>query len=69
VEFGSLDDPEDFARIHGYSPYHNLRSGTCHPSTLVITGNQDDAAVPAHSDPAVGGGLYILKADTSLPMT
>jgi prolyl oligopeptidase len=49
AEFGSLDDAEDFARIHGYSPYHNLRTGTCYPATLTLAGDDDDAAPPAHS--------------------
>jgi prolyl oligopeptidase len=49
AELGSLNDAEDFARIHGYSPYHNLRPGTCYPATLTLAGDDDDAAPPAHS--------------------
>ncbi|MGH3442036.1 MAG: prolyl oligopeptidase family serine peptidase [Nitriliruptorales bacterium] len=48
-DFGSADDPEDFKRLLAYSPYHNLRPGTCYPPTLVTTGDHDDRVVPGHS--------------------
>lgn len=49
VEFGNPDDPEDFAVLYKYSPYHNLRKGTRYPSTLVSTAKHDDRVVPLHS--------------------
>ena len=48
-EFGSSDDPDQFAVIHKYSPLHNLRPGTKFPATLVTTSDHDDRVVPAHS--------------------
>jgi prolyl oligopeptidase len=48
-DYGSPDEPEAFARLYGYSPYHNLREGVCYPATLVTTGDHDDRVFPAHS--------------------
>lgn len=48
-EYGSPDDPDDFAVLRAYSPYHNLHHGTRYPSTLITTGDHDDRVVPAHS--------------------
>jgi prolyl oligopeptidase len=48
-DYGSPDDPDDFAALLAYSPYHNVRPGTAYPPTLVITGDHDDRVVPVHS--------------------
>jgi prolyl oligopeptidase len=48
-DYGSPQDPEEFAALHAYSPLHNLRSGTAYPATLVTTADHDDRVVPAHS--------------------
>ena len=45
----SEDDPEMFAYLHRYSPYHALKSGTNYPATMVTTADHDDRVVPAHS--------------------
>ncbi len=48
-EYGDIDDPEQFAALRAYSPYHNLRPGTTYPATLVTTADTDDRVVPGHS--------------------
>jgi prolyl oligopeptidase len=48
-EYGSVEDPEMFQILHGYSPLHNIREGTVYPSTLIATADHDDRVVPAHS--------------------
>ncbi len=48
-DYGSSDDPEQFAAIHRYSPLHNLKPGTCYPPTLITTADHDDRVFPAHS--------------------
>lgn len=48
-DYGSSADPEEFRALFAYSPYHNLKVGTCYPATLVTTGDHDDRVVPAHS--------------------
>jgi prolyl oligopeptidase len=48
-DFGSVDDPEEFAALQAYSPYHNLKPGVCYPPTLITTADTDDRVVPGHS--------------------
>ncbi len=48
-DYGSADDPEQFAALLNYSPLHNVREGVCYPATLITTGDFDDRVVPAHS--------------------
>jgi prolyl oligopeptidase len=48
-DYGSPDDPEEFAALYKYSPLHNLKKGTHYPATLIMTGDHDDRVVPAHS--------------------
>jgi prolyl oligopeptidase len=48
-DFGSPDEPDDFATIFAYSPLHNIRPGVAYPATLVTTGDHDDRVVPGHS--------------------
>lgn len=48
-DYGSADDPEEFAALLAYSPYHNLRTGVRYPATLVTTADTDDRVVPGHS--------------------
>ena len=48
-DYGSSDDPEEFKALYKYSPYHNLKSGTKYPATMVTTADTDDRVVPGHS--------------------
>jgi prolyl oligopeptidase len=48
-EFGSPSDPEDLRALRAYSPYHNLEAGTCYPSALIVAGERDETATPAHA--------------------
>jgi prolyl oligopeptidase len=73
-EYGSSDDPEQFAWLKAYSPYHNLREGVRYPATLVTTGDHDDRVVPAHSfkfaaelqrTQAPGGPPVLIRIETS----
>jgi prolyl oligopeptidase len=48
-DYGSADNPEEFAALYAYSPYHNLKPGTKYPSTLITTADTDDRVVPGHS--------------------
>lgn len=49
ADYGSSDNPDEFAVLYRYSPLHNLKSGTAYPATLVTTADHDDRVVPAHS--------------------
>ncbi|MEC9094493.1 MAG: prolyl oligopeptidase family serine peptidase [Planctomycetota bacterium] len=49
-DYGSSEtSQEEFRSLFGYSPYHNLKSGTEYPPTLVTTADTDDRVVPGHS--------------------
>ena len=48
-DYGSSDNPEEFKALHAYSPYHNIKRGTCYPPTFVTTADTDDRVVPGHS--------------------
>ena len=48
-DYGSADNADEFKALYAYSPYHNLKSGTHYPATLVTTADTDDRVVPGHS--------------------
>ena len=48
-DYGSQDDPAEFAALYAYSPLHNIRPGTVYPPTLILTAESDDRVTPAHS--------------------
>jgi prolyl oligopeptidase len=47
-EYGSPLDPEDFAALLEYSPYHNVAEFSDYPATLFVSGDADDRCNPAH---------------------
>jgi prolyl oligopeptidase len=48
-DYGSSDNKDEFEALIKYSPYHNLKTGTQYPPTLVTTADTDDRVVPGHS--------------------
>ena len=48
-EFGSVDDPNDFAALAKYSPYHQVRQGTAYPATMIVSGDSDRNCNPLHA--------------------
>jgi prolyl oligopeptidase len=48
-EFGTADDPDDFAALLGYSPYHNIRDGTRYPATMMVSGDSDQNCNALHA--------------------
>lgn len=48
-EYGSSDDPDDFAVLHAYSPYHNVRLNEEYPAVLFVTGDADTRVDPLHA--------------------
>ena len=47
-EYGSSDDPEQFAYLYDYSPYHHVDETASYPATLYITGDGDTRVAPLH---------------------
>jgi prolyl oligopeptidase len=48
-EFGTVDDPEDFAVLAKYSPYHRVREGVAYPATMIVSGDADRNCNPLHA--------------------
>ncbi len=48
-EYGSSDDPEQFAYLRAYSPYHNVRKGKRYPAVMFVTGDADTRVDPMHA--------------------
>jgi prolyl oligopeptidase len=48
-EYGDPDEPQDFAVLHGYSPYHRVVDGVCYPAVLITTADSDSRVDPAHA--------------------
>jgi len=48
-EFGTVDDPDDFAALLKYSPYHQVLQGTAYPATMIVSGDADRNCNPLHA--------------------
>ena len=49
TEFGSVQDPAQYAALRAYSPYHAVRNAGSYPAVLLLTGENDGRVNPAHS--------------------
>jgi prolyl oligopeptidase len=48
-EYGSPDDPEQFAWLRAYSPYHQVKEGVPYPAVLLMTAESDTRVDPMHA--------------------
>jgi len=48
-EFGTVDDPDDFAVLAKYSPYHQVRDSVAYPATMIVSGDADQNCNPLHA--------------------
>ncbi|GAA1255635.1 prolyl oligopeptidase family serine peptidase [Sphaerisporangium rubeum] len=48
-EYGSVEDPEGFAALRAYSPYHRIRDGVRYPAVLLAAADGDTRVDPSHS--------------------
>jgi prolyl oligopeptidase len=48
-EYGDPDDPDDFAVLHAYSPYHHVVDGARYPAILITTAESDSRVDPMHA--------------------
>lgn len=61
TEYGSADDPTQFAYLRRYSPYQNVHKGTKYPAVLFMSGDFDTRVDPLHARKMTA----LLQADSS----
>jgi prolyl oligopeptidase len=49
TEFGSVTNPDQFAALYAYSPYHHVHDGVAYPAVLFMTGDHDGRVDPMNS--------------------
>ncbi|WP_343603207.1 prolyl oligopeptidase family serine peptidase [Mycobacterium sp.] len=49
AEYGDPDDPDDWAFLSQYSPYHNIAADVRYPPVLVTSSTRDDRVHPGHA--------------------
>jgi len=49
TEFGTVTNPDHFAALLAYSPFHNVVEGTAYPGVLFTTGQHDGRVNPSQS--------------------
>jgi len=72
AEYGSADDPAQFAYLLKYSPYQNVRKDVKYPPIMFVTGDADTRVDPAHARKmtalmqadSASGNPIILRYDT-----
>ena len=65
-DYGCSDNPEQFKVLYSYSPYHNIKKGTCYPPTLITTADTDDRVVPGHSFKFAAAMQYAQACDNPI---
>lgn len=48
-EYGTAEDPSDFAALARYSPYHQVRDGVAYPAVLMVSGDADQKCNSLHA--------------------
>jgi prolyl oligopeptidase len=48
-EYGTADNPRQFAYLYAYSPYHRVAAGAQYPATLITTAESDSRVDPLHA--------------------
>jgi prolyl oligopeptidase len=48
-EYGTVEDPAQFAALLAYSPYHNVADGTAYPAVLLTAGEHDSRVDAWHA--------------------
>jgi prolyl oligopeptidase len=48
-EFGTAEDPDDFAALLSYSPYHRVQEGMSYPATMIVSGDADQICNSLHA--------------------
>lgn len=48
-EYGTAEDPDDFAALLRYSPYHQVKRGVAYPAIMIVSGDADQNCNPMHA--------------------
>ncbi|MCH2162648.1 MAG: prolyl oligopeptidase family serine peptidase, partial [Phycisphaerales bacterium] len=48
-EYGSAENPEQFAWLRAYSPYHHIEKNRKYPAMLILAGENDSRVHPLHA--------------------
>jgi prolyl oligopeptidase len=48
-EFGTVEEPDDFAALLNYSPYHRVEQGVSYPATMIVSGDADQNCNALHA--------------------
>jgi prolyl oligopeptidase len=48
-EYGTSEDPEEFAALLSYSPYHRVEEGKKYPAVMMVSGDLDQVCNPLHA--------------------
>jgi prolyl oligopeptidase len=48
-EYGTAEDPDEFAALLRYSPYHRIADGVSYPAVMMISGALDQQCNPLHA--------------------
>lgn len=48
-EYGTAEDPNDFAALWNYSPYHRITDNTSYPAMMMVSGDSDQKCNPLHA--------------------
>jgi prolyl oligopeptidase len=49
TEYGTVNNPEQFAALYGYSPYHHVEKGVKYPAVLMTAGENDHRVASWHA--------------------
>ena len=60
TEYGSAENPQQFAYLLKYSPYQNVKAGTKYPAIMFNTGDSDTRVDPLHARKMTA----LMQADT-----
>jgi prolyl oligopeptidase len=67
-EYGSADDPAQFAALRAYSPYHAVRDGTAYPALLMLSTDSDDRVDPLHARKFVARLQHATRGGNDAPV-
>jgi prolyl oligopeptidase len=67
-EYGSSEDPEQFAWLHAYSPYHAVREGAEYPAVLLTLGENDSRVDPMHARKMAAGLQHATASGDDRPI-